>query len=358
MQTALYSRHLQLNAKMVDFAGWLMPIYYKGILLEHQTVRERVGIFDVSHMGKIEIFGPDAELFLNYLSTNYIVDKDSYTATYTVWCDSSGKAIDDVIVYRQSLTSFFVVVNASNRQKDLNHLRHLAINFKVAIQPQFEDCGMIALQGPLAIDLIDALFPSVKHLKPMTWIEIREYKSLIISRTGYTGAGGFEFYGSNQEIVVLWDQLLEAGNHLGIEPIGLGARDTLRLEMGFALYGHEISEKIAPIESVSAWSVKWNKGDFLGKNALKELEQSSQKRFAYGVKLKEPGIAREGYPVFKDQKQIGVVTSGSMSPTLNEAIALILVNQSLEMGALVNIQIRQTQCLAEIVSLPFIRKNK
>ncbi|SPJ31604.1 unnamed protein product [Candidatus Protochlamydia amoebophila UWE25] len=359
MQTALYSRHLNLQGKMIDFAGWSMPIHYKGILAEHQAVREKVGLFDVSHMGKIDVRGPDAERFLDYLSTNRIMGKGSNTATYTVWCNSQGGSIDDVIIYRHSSTYFFVIVNASNRQKDLAHMQKQAAEFQVTIQPQFENSGILALQGPFSFPLVDMLFPGNLSLKPMSFTSIQELdQPLILSRTGYTGAGGFEFYGTNEQIISLWDRLLNTGKTFGIEPIGLGARDTLRLEMGFALYGHEISDTIAPTESVSAWAVKFDKTDFLGKQALKSLEATPIKRMAYGVKLKEPGIARQGYPIFKDGIRIGEVTSGSISPSLNEAVALILVDTPLKIKQDIKIQIRQTQCHAEVVQLPFIRKNR
>lgn len=358
MKTALYSRHCDLKAKIVDFAGWEMPIQYKGILAEHQAVRQAVGLFDVSHMGRIKVSGPDAERFLDYLSTNRITGKAPYSATYAVWCHKEGGCIDDVIIYRINASHFFVIVNASNRQKDLEHLQHEAKGFDVAIESYFENGGIIALQGPKALDLMSHFFPEALNLKPMTFIEVEELgQPLILSRTGYTGAGGFELYGSNDQIVSLWDRLLAEGKIFGIEPIGLGARDTLRLEMGFALYGHELSDDIAPSESVSAWTIKWDKPVFIGKEALIQLQANPSKRSAYGVKLLNPGIARQGYVVFKEGVRIGEVTSGSLAPTLNQAIALILVDSPLQIGEIVDIQIRQTICHAEVVQLPFVRKN-
>jgi aminomethyltransferase len=358
MKTALYDRHRALGAKIVSFGGWEMPIQYKGILAEHQAVRQAVGLFDVSHMGRILVSGSMAEYLLDHLSTNHISTKLPFSATYTVWCDAQGKCIDDVIIYRIDSTHFFVIVNASNRQKDLDHLNAHAQGLEVTIQDCFANQGILALQGPNAKPLLTTLFPQIETLKPMHFISLSEQgQNFYVSRTGYTGAGGYELYAPDDYIISLWDRLLEKGKAYQIEPIGLGARDTLRLEMGFALYGHEISEAIAPNESLAAWTIKWDKANFLGKEALEKLEKNSLKRHAYGIKLIEPGIPRQGYSVFKEGIKIGEVTSGSFSPTLNQAIALILVDRPLKIEEEIAIQIRQTLCHAHVVQLPFVRKN-
>jgi len=358
MKTALYDQHCALGAKMVSFSGWEMPVQYKGILVEHQAVREAVGLFDVSHMGRILVNGPDAEKFLDYLSTNKIADKAPGTVTYTVWCNEKGTCVDDVLIYKQSSVDFFVIVNAGNRQQDHEHLRKHQTGFNVQIQDRFQEEGILALQGPQAEKLMEIFYPEVKKLKPMHFItQIDEEGPFVLSRTGYTGAGGFEIYASHSQIVKWWNRLLQEGKPFGIEPVGLGARDTLRLEMGFALYGHEISETIAPTESVSSWTVKWQKPNFLGKKILEELEKNGHKRFEYGVKLIDRGVAREGYPVFHKSVEIGYVTSGSFSPTLNQSIALILVQTPLQEGDQVEIQIRQNQCQAQVTQIPFVRKN-
>lgn len=355
MKTALYDAHLALGAKMIDFCGWEMPLQYKGIIHEHQVVRTHVGIFDVSHMGRIEIDGLGAEALLDYLSTNQIAGKQDGTATYTVWCDEKGHSVDDLIVYRRSQTEFFIIVNACNRQKDLAHLLHYSAARDVIINDQYAEGGILALQGPDALPLIATLFPKAEDLKPMHFI-VEEYagEEVVISHTGYTGAGGVEIYAQQQVIVKLWKTLLDKGAKYGIEPIGLGARDTLRLEMGFALYGHELSASIAPTESVSGWTIKWNKPDFLGKDQLEKLERSKSKRRQYGILLTDKGIAREGYPVLFKGKPIGVVTSGTHSPMLNRSIAIVLVERNLQVGDSVEVQIRQTLCPAQVVSLPFI----
>lgn len=337
---------------MISFAGWEMPVHYKGVVAEHQAVRQFAGIFDVSHMGRIMVHGPDAERFLNHLSTNQIAGKPEGTATYTVWCHEHGGSVDDVLVYKQKDEQFFVTVNASNRSKDLNHLLSHSQQFNVSIQDRYQEDGILALQGPAAESLMDSFIPDARKLKPMHFF--CPSTDLVISRTGYTGAGGFEIYGPYAQIVQWWERLIEKG----AQPAGLGARDTLRLEMGFALYGHELSDSIAPNESVSAWTIKWNKEDFLGKAALKKLAESSLRRHAYGIELLDRGIARESFPVFQEGCLIGNVTSGSFSPTLNRAIALILVSHPLKSGDLIEVEIRQQRCCAQVVQIPFIRGLK
>lgn len=337
---------------MVDFAGWEMPLQYQGVLAEHQAVRHAAGLFDVSHMGLIKISGIDAEQLLDFLSTNQITGKAPFTATYTVWSNPQGGCVDDVIVFKIDATHFFVIVNAGNREKDLIHLGTYAELKKltVKIEECFSDIGILALQGPSALPLLASLIPEVNSLKPMHFLFFEE---LTISRTGYTGAGGFEIFGSAEKIIEWWDHLIEKG----IQPVGLGARDILRLEMGFALYGHELSESIAPNESVAAWTIKWDKPDFLGKEALEFLESNSSKRLAYGILMREKGIPRQGNFIFKEGINIGEVTSGSFSPTLGKGIALILVKKPLQIGELVAVQVRDNLCSAIVSETPFVRKT-
>lgn len=359
MKTYLYERHLKLGAKMVDFCGWQMPLQYSSILQEHLNVRQHVGIFDVSHMARIIVEGEDAESFLDYLSTNKITGKKDFTATYTLWCRDNGTCIDDVIVYKKNKEHFFVIVNACNRQKDLLHLESEVKSRKVKITPLFSD-GILALQGPKSSFLMQKLFPEAQALSHMHFLSLK-YKghAIILSATGYTGEEGFEIYGPGEAIAWLWDELLLQGQPYNIMPIGLGARDTLRLEKGYALYGHELSDEILGVESVSSWTIKWDKPIFLGKQAMQEVEKSSNKRYEYGMLLLDPGIAREGYAIYKNNKPIGQVTSGTFSPSLNQAIALVLVNEKLKLDERVNVQIRQNFVEAKIVELPFVRiKNE
>lgn len=356
MRTALYDRHVASGAKIVPFAGWDMPLSYRGILLEHQAVRQRAGLFDVSHMGRIDIEGKEAESFVNFLSTNELIHKTDGTVTYTVLCDEQGGSVDDVLIYRFHSQHFSLVANASNREKDWNHLKKYASQFDVHLSHHFDDRGLLALQGPLAGQILASLVPQSQSLKPMRLMVMQdENQEILISRTGYTGADGFELSIPNRLLGKWWDRLLEKGKPLGLEPVGLGARDVLRLEMGFALYGHELSDTIAPTESVAAWTVKWQKPSFLGRAALDALEKSPAKRLMYGITIREGGIAREGYPVFLDDACIGHVTSGSFSPTLNQAIAIILVNQPLVIEQEVRVDIRRQLWRARVAKLPFIR---
>lgn len=358
MKTILYDKHVALGAKMVEFAGWEMPVHYSGIIQEHLAVRQKVGLFDVSHMGRILIYGQEAEEFLDYLSTNKIAGKRDFTATYTVFCRPTGKSVDDAIIYRQSQTAFFTVVNAGNRQKDLEHIKEHAKAFHVTVKDRYKEDGILALQGPLASEVLSKIFPGVQSIKPMTFA-LMPYQSVdvVVSGTGYTGAGGYEICAPLEQIDSLWDEILRVGQPYGILPIGLGARDTLRLEMGFALYGHELSEQIAPTESVSAWTVKWDKVEFIGKPALEKLESNPAKKRQYGVLLLDKGIAREGYTVLRHSKEIGHVTSGTLSPLLNTSIAIIMTDVELNEGEFVQIQIRQNLCQGKVVKLPFIKKG-
>lgn len=335
MKTALYKRHKELNAKIVNFGGWEMPLQYQGILAEHRSVREDVGVFDVSHMGRIDIEGKEALRFLDFLSTNTISNKKDGQAVYTVFCNENGTCVDDLIIFRRSQDSFFVVVNASNREKDLAHLKKYATNFDVQIHERYDGYGILALQGPRAYELLN------ENMRPMRMIEKDD---VVISSTGYTGSGGFEIYASNEKILEYFDTFIDQG----AVPCGLGARDTLRLEMGFALYGHELSEEIFPCESVSAWTVDWEK-EFLGKEKLR------CKRHAYAVLLEDKAIAREGCAVQLGEQSIGHVTSGNFSPTLEKSIALILVDRTLNEGDKIDIQVRKRKIAARVVKLPFVQ---
>lgn len=359
MKTALYEKHRGSGARFVDFSGWEMPLYYRGINEEHLAVRTRAGLFDVSHMGRISIEGPDAEAFMDYLSANKIKGKKELSATYTVLCSSGGGCVDDTIIYRIDSERFFMVANAANRQKDLGHLQEYSKNYKVAITPRFENEGILAIQGPASAAIVGAIFPGSRSLTHMHFIETTYLEHrLFLSRTGYTGADGFELYAPNEILESLWDLLMQYGVPHGILPVGLGARNTLRMEMGYALYGHEIDETIAPTESVAAWSVKQDKQDFLGKSALVALEKSHTKRSEFGIVLKDPGVIRDDYLLFKDGEEVGKVTSGCYSPTLKQSIGLILCHKHMQPGYPVKVQIRKQFCDAEVVDLPFILSPK
>lgn len=331
MKTPFFDRHVALGAKMVSFAGWEMPIQYKGILHEHEAVRKRAGLFDVSHMARVAVKGKEASQFFEWISTNKLHGPGR--ATYTCFCNDLGGTVDDAMVYKESDTSLFVIINASRRQIDLNHFKNQAKRFDVAIEEPFHKEGILALQGPEA----------GRYLPKIPYMTFRQEGELIFSGTGYTGSGGIEIFGPENQLISLWDQLIREG----VEPIGLGARDTLRLEKGYALYGHELSETISPTESVSAWTVKLEK-DFLGKERL------STRRKAYGVRVNDPALPREGFRIFSNEIPIGYVTSGGFSPTLKVPIALILSEKPLQPSDPLTIEIRGRQISASVTSLPFI----
>lgn len=358
-QTALYPKHIALGAKIAEFAGWQMPMQYPhGVLHEHHAVRESIGIFDVSHMGRINILGKGAEELLEFLSANTLAGKPDGTVTYTTWCRNDGTTIDDLLVYRLDKKSFFVVANAGNRQKDLEHLKMWAEHYDVAITHHLEGHGIIAVQGPRARHLIENAFPQTRRLAPMacTQVDFEGYP-LVIATTGYTGASGYEVFAPDPAILLLWDLFLIEGAAYGIEPIGLAARDTLRLEMGYALYGHEISDTIAPTESVARWSVRLGKGEFLGKDSLLALEKSPHKRSQHGILVEGNKIPRAQQDVFSQGKKIGTVTSGNFAPSLQKNIAIIMVDQLLKIGDTVEVAIREAHVPANVVSLPFLQQK-
>jgi aminomethyltransferase len=353
MKTILYETHKNLGAKMVEFAGWSMPLFYKSTIQEYHSVRNHVGLFDVSHMGRIEIKGNGAEKFIDQITTNKINRKD-FSVTYSILCNAKGGSIDDVLVFRENQNHFFLIANASNRSKDLGYCRQNAKGFEIQSLNLLEQDGILAVQGPDADSLIAEIFPASRDIEPMHFKRIKfNHEEIVVSRTGYTGAGGFELMGSNEAIKLLWEKLIDMGRKYHLSPVGLGARDLLRLDMGYALYGHELSESIAPTESVAQWAVKFNKGMFIGKEALEALEESGKKRQEYGVVLLENKIAREGYLVFQGDENIGYVTSGGYSPGLDKSIAIILVQKALNQGDRIEIEIREVHAKAEVVKLPF-----
>ena len=347
-KTSLFEKHQDLKARFVSFAGWQMPLYYKGIHSEVSAVRNTGGLFDVSHMARITIRGDDTLPFLEHLSTNSVIDKPFGKAFYTVFCNEQGGAVDDLLVYLISPKLAFIVVNAANREKDYLHLLSQCKPYSVWIEPHFEDEGILSLQGPNSHEIVR----DYAYLKPFefVWLE----GGVFISRTGYTGERGYEFYGPKNTINHLWDRLLKSGSHFGIEPCGLAARDILRLEMGYALYGHELSETIDPLESVARFAVKMDAHEFLGKQAM---QSATNLRVPIAIAGMENIPAREGYLILHQGHVIGKVTSGGFSPTLNRPIALGLVERSLPEKAHVDVLIRSSSHPFEIVKLPFIKRS-
>ncbi|MBI4925070.1 MAG: glycine cleavage system aminomethyltransferase GcvT [Bdellovibrio sp.] len=364
-QTSLFEEHKKLGGRLVDFGGWELPVQYTGVIDEHLACRKNAGLFDVSHMGEIEIKGADAEAFLNHLVTNNIANISNEQAQYTTVCNHSGGIIDDVITYKRSKENFLVVVNASNTEKDFAWFKKTAQDFpykNFTLTNESPNYTQIAIQGPRACEILQKLTSvNLSGIKTywFTTGKILNTISAIIARTGYTGEDGFEVYTQWYDGPKVWQALLEVGQPLGLKPCGLGARDTLRLEMKYPLYGHELNDVTNPIEANLAWVVKLEKESFIGKQAILKAKQDGLTKELIGLKLIDRGIPRQGYSVFTGDKstKIGVITSGTQSPSLNCAIGIAYINKNSNptIGSRVTVEIRGTKFLAEIVSTPFYR---
>ncbi len=360
-RTPLYEQHLALGARLVEFGGWEMPVQYSSILDEHRAVRTRAGLFDVSHMGEFKIEGNDALAFLQHLVPNDVSRLAIHQALYTQLCLPNGDTIDDLIIYHLADNHYMMVVNAANIDKDFAWVQQEAKNFDVQITNQSDTTALLALQGPEAQSI----------LQPLTEVDLSAILyydcapgmvdgiNCIISRTGYTGEDGFELYCAPVDAPKLWNTLLAAGKERGLLPAGLGARDTLRLEAGYCLYGHELDEQTNPLEARLGWTVKLDKGEFIGRNALVKVKEEGLKRKLIGVEMSERGICRGGYAVYEDDQQIGALTSGAPSPTLNKNIGMGYVETSHAIvGKTVHIDIRGKRTAAQIVALPFYKRQK
>jgi aminomethyltransferase len=359
-RSPLHELHRQSGARFTEFAGWEMPVQYRGILAEHETVRSRVGLFDVSHMGEIEVAGRDALALCQHVTTNDAAKLAVGDAQYTLWCDERGGTIDDTILYRLDAERYLFCVNASNAATCSAWIGDQAHAFPGArVVDRSDELGLVAVQGPRAAELVErAGGATVVRLGRFQCCEsdlagVR----VIAARTGYTGEDGFELFTTTRELAGLWSALLDAGRPFGAEPIGLGARDTLRLEAALPLYGHELSRDISPLEAGLGWAVKLGKGRFVGGDALAAAKARGVARSLIGIGMTEPGIARGEYPVVAAGRQVGVVTSGTKSPTLGVAIALALVARE-SVDAPLAVGIRGREVLAERLPLPFYRRGK
>lgn len=357
-RTPLFEQHEQLGGKLVPFAGYLMPVQYgAGILEEHRTVRSAAGLFDVSHMGELEVRGKEALELVQYATTNDVASLDVGQAQYSMLCREHGGAIDDCIVYRFE-DHYMLVVNASNREKDRDWIEHLAGNFDVDVIDRSDEIGLIAIQGPRAQSIVARLTDA--ELESIAYYHFREGDvagiPAMISRTGYTGEDGFELYVAAGDAVALWRALLDAGKQDGLLPAGLGARDSLRLEMGYALYGNDLDENHSPLEAGLSWVVKLDKGDFIGRSALTRLKEQGVREKLVGFMLDDRGFPRHGYPVRLDGELAGEVTSGILSPTLQRGIGMAyLPTEASKAGTRLEIMIRDRVHVAEVVRTPFYR---
>ncbi|TJX14067.1 glycine cleavage system aminomethyltransferase GcvT [Tissierella creatinini] len=360
-KTPLYDEHVKLGGNVVDYAGWFLPIQYTGLIPEHEAVRNAVGIFDVSHMGEITVKGKDALAFVDSLMTNDITTIVDNQVIYTFMCYPDGGVVDDLLVYRYDNEYMYLVVNAANVDKDYAWILEQKGKFDVKIENISDSVGEVAVQGPLAQKTIQKLtdvdLDNVKFFHLQRDVKIAGVNCMI-SRTGYTGEDGFEIYADNEGIVTVWNAVLEAGKEFGILPTGLGCRDTLRFEAALPLYGHEMNEKINPLEAGFKYFVKLDKaGDFIGKEALNKQWADGLKRKLAGFELLGKGIAREGMEIQKDGVTIGHVTTGYMSPTLKKTIGNALV--ATEFTALdteFDVIIRNKPVKAKVISKKFLKK--
>ena len=357
-KTALYEIHKALGAKLVPFAGYQMPVQYEGVNAEHLTVRKGVGVFDVSHMGEFLIEGPNALALIQSVASNDASVLSIGKAQYSCLPNNKGGIVDDLIIYRLEENAYLLVVNASNIEKDW---QWISANNDVGAKLTniSDDYSLLAIQGPMAIEAMQILTSvDLKALK-FYHFEISDFagiQNVIISATGYTGSGGFEIYCKNTDVEQLWNQVFEAGAKYGIKPIGLAARDTLRLEMGYCLYGNDINETTSPIEAGLGWITKFTKS-FTNDYALSQQKANGVTRKLVGFELKDRGIPRQSYPIVDSNAVvIGSVTSGTMSPSLNKGIGMGYVRSEFsEVGTEIGIKIRKKIVLAKVINLPFYK---
>ena len=360
-RTPLYEQHRSMGARLVEFGGWEMPVQYSSIAEEHQAVRTRAGLFDVSHMGEFKIEGRDAQAFLQYLVPNDVSRLSTQQALYTQLCLPNGNVIDDLLIYCLAQQHYMLVVNAANIAKDLVWVQEQAEHFTdVLVTDQSDTTALVALQGPAALTILQQLTAVDLHA-------IRYYHcdagtiagtDCIISRTGYTGEDGFELYCAPVDVVHLWDKLLEVGQPHGLLPAGLGARDTLRLEAGYCLYGHELDEQTNPLEARLGWTVELKRGNFIGRDALIHVKEEGPRKLLVGIAMLERGVPRCGYALYIQDQCIGSLTSGGPGLTVHKNIGMGYVEPAYAtVGQQVDIAIRGKRLAAQIVALPFYKKR-
>lgn len=361
-RTPLFEVYKDYGAKTIDFGGWDLPVQFSSIKEEHEAVRTKAGLFDVSHMGEIEVKGTDSLKYLQKMMTNDISKLKNSGAQYTAMCYENGGTVDDLLVYKIEDDHYLLVVNASNIEKDFNWLQDHAEG-NVELKNLSEDMAQLAIQGPLAEKVLQKLagtnLSDIGFFKFQQDVDLNGKKALV-SRTGYTGEDGFEVYCDAQDAVALWIEILEAGKEEGVLPCGLGARDTLRFEANLALYGQELSPEITPLEAGIGFAVKVNKeADFIGKEVLKNQKENGVPRKLAGIEMIDRGIPRHGYPVYKGEELIGEVTTGTQSPTLKKNIGLVLIKKEFaEPGTDLEVEIRGKRLKAKIAATPFYKREK
>jgi len=357
--TKFYKKHVELGAKLVEFADYSMPIQYTSIMEEHKAIRNSVGVFDVSHMGEVTIKGDRAFDFVQYITTNDVSKLSVGRVQYTAMCYENGGIVDDLLLYQISDVEYMLVINASNIQKDIEWM-HNNNSFGVEIINESDDYSLLAVQGPNSKKTLekicgDALEMEYYHFNIAQCGNLK----MIVSRTGYTGELGYELYfkGSEEQALEIWDKIFEAGAKYNIQPVGLGARDTLRLEMGFCLYGNDIDQTTNPIEAGLSWITKIKKGEFIGRESLELTKNNGTTRYLVAITSEEKMLPRHGYEIYSNGFKIGQVTSGTLSPILGKPIAMGYVDKEFsEIDSEVSIKIRDKKIVGKIVKLPFISR--
>lgn len=358
-KTPLYDTHLKYGAKMIEFAGFSMPVQYESILKEHEAVRKNAGLFDVSHMGEIIIEGKDSEKFINYMVTNDITKISAYQAMYSPMCYSNGTTVDDLLVYKFSNEKYMLVVNASNIDKDYNWIIENKSGYNIDVKNISNEISELALQGPKSQEILEKMTEyNLDNMKYYHFDKINlDGVDCLISRSGYTGEDGFEIFLKNDYAQSMWEKVLAVGEEFGIKPAGLGARDTLRFEAGLPLYGNELSEDITPFEAGLGFFVKLEK-DFIGRDALFKQKQEELKRKIVGFEMIDNGIPRHGYDVYAQGEKIGYVTTGYQSPSLKKNIGMALIKSQFAInGNEINIIKRNKPYKAFVTSKNFYKKN-
>jgi aminomethyltransferase len=359
-RTAFYDIHRSLGAKIVEFAGYEMPVQYSGIIEEHKRVRERVGLFDVSHMGEVEVWGRDALAFVQRITTNDAATLSEGRVQYSAMCYDDGGIVDDLLVYHMG-DHYMLVINAANIAKDIAWLEGHVFG-DVKLKNRTDDISLLAVQGPRSLDTLRKLTQA--DLAAVRYYHFIRHKlagvDMVISRTGYTGELGFEIYFPSdvKTSEKIWNAVMEAGKEFEIGPVGLGARDTLRLEMGFCLYGNDIDNTTNPIEAGLGWITKVDKGEFIGRQPILKTKQEGPRRKLIGFSLTEKAFPRHGYPMHANGHPVGAVTSGMFSPVLEKGIGMGYVETPLsKTGTAISICIRNTEVPATVVSVPFLSKK-
>ncbi len=357
-RTALYDSHRRLGGRIVDFHGWELPVQYESIIKEHGAVRQRCGLFDVSHMGQIFVSGPKALEFLQKVNTNDISTIGPGKAIYSHLANETGGVVDDVIVSCLAKGRYLVVVNAATMEKDFSWFQKQAKGLDVLLENKSDDYGMIAVQGPTAESLIKLLAPPAADLSRFGALELELYGTTpsVITRTGYTGEDGVEFIVPNHIVVRLWEDLMAQGQSFGVTACGLGARDVLRLEAGYLLYGQDVDDEHTPYEAGYGWVVKLDKGDFIGRDALAKKKAAGLKRKLTGVRLLERGVPRHDTPVIVDGKEAGKLCSATFSPSMQTGIGVGYLDiPDLAAGKKCAVVLHGREIPAEVVKMPFYK---